>query len=145
MICEHMATMRQKRAAKILAGNVGKSVGQAMREAGYSEVTADTPSKLTKSKSWKELMDEFLPKDKVARVHAELLDAEDIVIIKHKGKIIRERVPDNSTRKGAVDMSYKLRGEYAPDRFELTKRKYQEIPDDELAAKIEELTKKRKK
>lgn len=41
----------------------GGHVSKAMRAAGYSEATIHTPQKLTESKTWLELVDEYLPDD----------------------------------------------------------------------------------
>ena len=65
-------------AEKVLAGKDGKSVGAAMREVGYSENYADNPQKLTKSKTWKELMKEFLPDDLIAETHHSLLKSATV-------------------------------------------------------------------
>lgn len=52
-----MSTIKQQRAAEILVEN-GGNVSKAMRDAGYTDQTAKTPSKLTKSKGFMELMDD---------------------------------------------------------------------------------------
>ena len=44
------------------------------------------------------------------------------------------QVPDTKSRKDAIDMAYKRKGDYAPDKIELTKRKYQDLTNAELAA-----------
>lgn len=44
------------------------------------------------------------------------------------------QVPDCRSRKDAIDMAYKRKGDYAPDKIELTKRKYQDLSNAELAA-----------
>ena len=55
-------TTKQGKAIKKILEKGGKiSVSKAMREAGYSEKTAKNPKHLTNSKTWKELMKEFLP------------------------------------------------------------------------------------
>lgn len=47
-----MTTDKQKRAVQIYLENPGKSVGAAMREAGYSEATAKNPKDLTQTDAW---------------------------------------------------------------------------------------------
>lgn len=69
-----MATARQKVAAKKVVEN-GGNVSQAMIEAGYSPNTAHTPQKLTESKGWEELMEEFLSDKELQEKHRELLNA----------------------------------------------------------------------
>lgn len=129
-------TARQKRAAKLLVENGGKSVSKAMRDAGYSEQTAKSPHKLTKSKAWPALMEEFLPQEKVAAAHAELLEAEDTVFIPRGKKILERKRPDFRARKAGIDMAHKLRGNYAPEQIELSRRKFQDMSDKELAENI---------
>lgn len=68
-----MATELQKRAVMNLVGN-GGTVANAMREAGYSENTINTPQKLTESVGFKELMDIYLPEDKLLRALEEDID-----------------------------------------------------------------------
>lgn len=50
------------------------------------------------------------------------------------GKIAFFQAPDAKSRKDALDMAYKIKGAYAPDKIELTKRKYQDLSNAELAA-----------
>lgn len=73
---------RQLKLQKLLEENVGldkpKTMGEMLLEAGYSESVADTPSKVTKGKSWQELMDQYLPDDKLAEVHQGLLNSTKI-------------------------------------------------------------------
>lgn len=44
--------------------------------------------------------------------------------------------PENRSRRDAVDMAYKLKGRYAPDRVEISKRKFEDLSNAELAALI---------
>lgn len=48
------------------------------------------------------------------------------------GAIAFFQSPDSKSRREAVDMAYKLKGRYAPEQFELTKRKYQDLTNAEL-------------
>jgi hypothetical protein len=41
--------------------------------------------------------------------------------------------PDTKSRRDAVDMAYKRKGDYAAEKIELTKRKYQDLSNKELA------------
>ena len=50
------------------------------------------------------------------------------------GKVAYYQAPDNRSRKDAIDMAYKLKGKYAPEQVELTKRKYQDLSNSELIA-----------
>ena len=53
-----MATSKQKKAVDKLVEN-GGNVSKAMEAAGYSKATAKTPQKLTESKGFMELLDEY--------------------------------------------------------------------------------------
>jgi hypothetical protein len=55
-----MATERQNTAVKELSENIGngKSMGEIMKVAGYSKITAKTPQRLTESKGFKQLCNE---------------------------------------------------------------------------------------
>jgi divalent metal cation (Fe/Co/Zn/Cd) transporter len=93
-----MATERQKRVfQKIL--EKPRPIGTVMREEGYSENTIVDPQNLTKSKGWKELMEQYLPDDKLAKKHDQLLEHEE-----------------GNIQVKALDMAYKLKGSYAPDK-----------------------------
>lgn len=70
-----MATMKQKLAFSKLAGKVGKSVGSAMRESGYTAITSNTPKKLTESKGFQELLHLYAPNDLLVRVGLDALSA----------------------------------------------------------------------
>lgn len=55
-------TIKQASAINKMVEN-GGNASKAMRDSGYSKNTAKTPSKLTKSKSYTELLEETLPND----------------------------------------------------------------------------------
>lgn len=134
----YMPSLRAKKAVKILVENRGASVSDAMRKAGYSEKTAKNPANLTKSKSWPELLQQYIPQEKVAAAHAALFEAEDVVFIPKGGKILERRRPDHTARKAAVEMGHKLHGNFAPEQLEVSKRKYQNMTNAELAALIKQ-------
>ena len=62
-----MATAKQKRAVEKMVENGGKDnpqpVGEILREVGYSEAIAKNPQKITESKGFKKLLDEYIPDD----------------------------------------------------------------------------------
>lgn len=91
-----MITIRQKRFLKL----VGKSrtEGEAMIKAGYAPNTAIKPSQVKKSKGWKQLLDQYLPDEKLLGVHDELLDSKQ-----------------DQIRLGAVGLGYKVKGKLAPE------------------------------
>lgn len=93
-----MPTIKQKKAFKEITEN-HRSVSAAMREVGYDESTATKPSNLTDSKGWAELMETYLPDDELAKKHKQFLNSD------------REEIGIK-----ALDLSYKLKGSYAPDK-----------------------------
>lgn len=106
-----MATRRQKKAIAILAEN-GGIVSDAMRRAGYSEISAATPKKLTESKAFKSLA-ERIPDDLLDKVHLEGLQATQARFTP-EGELIH--LPDYATRHKYLDTGHKLKGDYAPDK-----------------------------
>ncbi len=127
-------------------GNIGtKSDAQVMRDAGYSESYANNPKQFKSSKSFTQMLDEILPDEDTLNKHAELLNSrrldhmtfptkvEDEVIAELLASVncvLRKIVHgeqakhayfwamDNRARKDALDMLYKLKGKYAPEKFE---------------------------
>lgn len=120
-----MATARQKKALAILAENGGKSVSAAMRAAGYSPVTAASPSKLTKSKSWDELVEEYLPDTLLAPKINEGMDAIRVVSSLNTGKQASAatsdfiEVPDYLVRHKYIETALKIKGKLV-DRKDIT-------------------------
>lgn len=137
-----MPTIRQKKAFKKVVEN-GGIVSTAMIEAGYSPNTAKTPQKLTNSQAWKELIEEHLSDVELAKRHKELLDqvkyeyfvfpkkmddeeiqdkvkavGVELIVIEmgEKGKYAFYKTIDAVARKSALDMAYKLKGSYAPEK-----------------------------
>jgi len=98
-----MATLKQQKAFKE-AGVNGGNISQAMKTAGYSESVSKRTDKLTNTKGWQELVEEYLPDSELARVHQEGLRATNI------------DKPDFSVRHKYLDTAYKLKGSYAPER-----------------------------
>lgn len=74
----------------------GGNMGKAMIEAGYSPMTAKTPSKLTKSRGWQELMEFAFPDEWIARTQRELLKAATLsykdVSVNTDDKILRKEL-----------------------------------------------------
>lgn len=70
----------------------GGTVAEAMRDAGYSENTLHTPAKLTESEGFQELMNIYLPEDKLLRALESDIDEK----------------PKN--RKAELELAFKLRG-----------------------------------
>lgn len=91
-------TIKQKLAAKKVLENTGRPMGQIMEEVGYKPGSVKNPQQLTESKGWKELMDKYLPDDKILDVHDQLLDSK------------RDEI-----RLGAVGLGYKVKGKLQPE------------------------------
>lgn len=111
-----MASIRQKKAVKRLIENGGKSLSQAMVDVGYSPGYAHNPHKIKNTKSWNELMKEYLPEEDLAKIHQEQLHAEKLQPIGGKTKVVK----DNDARLRALDLGYKIRGLYAPKKISIT-------------------------
>ena len=93
-----MPTIKQKAAFQEITEN-HRSVSDAMRVVGYDPDTASKPKNLTASKGWQELVEQYLPDSLLAQKHNEFLNDEERTIgIK------------------ALDLAYKLKGSYAPDK-----------------------------
>ena len=136
-----MATIRQKKAFKAVLK--GSTISGAMVKAGYSATTATTTGKLTKTKGWNELMQQHIPDSSLAEAHREMLEQKEVnyfvfpklmtdeEITEHvesnglevinicpsdKGKLAFYSIINANARKSALDMAYKLKGKYAPDK-----------------------------
>lgn len=72
-----MATLKQKKALKEVGVN-GGNISKAMKKAGYSDSVSKRTDKLTQTKGWKELMEQYLPDDMLAQKHQELLNSTGI-------------------------------------------------------------------
>jgi len=117
-------TQKQKRASELLVGN-GGNVTQAMIDAGYSPETAHTPGKLTNSKGFKELVEVYIPDDKLLQKHQEALEANRqigaMILIDADGEVIKKEnegmieVPDHQVRLKAVELGYKVKGKLSTD------------------------------
>lgn len=86
--------MKQQMVAENLLDNAG-NVSKTMLKVGYSPKSAKDPQRLTKSKSWPELLEKYFPDDKLLDKHNEILDSEDSL-----------------PRLRALDMAYKLKNKY---------------------------------
>ena len=135
-------SIRIRRVFKRVMESKGKiSVSQAMRDEGYPSTTTHNPQQLTRSKTWQELLQTFLPEEGLIRTHRSLMNAfhlghqvfplsiedEDIVdllastectVVKiqygEQAKHVYFWAPDNMARDRALDKAYKLTGKYAP-------------------------------
>lgn len=95
-------TQRQKRLVHKISENLGKSMGDAMREVGYSEEYANNPQQLTRTKGWKDLSEQLLP---------------DANLLQRLKRIINNK-NDNIAIKG-LDTGFKIRDKYAPQKIQI--------------------------
>jgi len=113
-----MATAKQKGVFNKMVEN-GGNMGKAMREAGYSESMAKNPQKLTRSKGFQELMDKNGLDDlALVKKHKELLEAKKIIRTFKKDGNKTEIEEPNQIAVRALDIAYKVKGLYAPQKVE---------------------------
>ena len=109
-----MATIKQKKAFKEVV-NGGSTLSGAMIRAGYSLSTSKRTDKLTNTKGWQELLNEFLPDSILAKKHREGLEATtkrpQIIDRDSRGQPIYEYIKetDYSTRHKYLETAYKLK------------------------------------
>lgn len=103
-----MATIKQKLAVKKIIEN-HRSVSAAMRDAGYKNTTATVPKNLTKSKGFNELVEEYLPDEKLLKAPNEALEATKW------NDFTGEREQDHTTRLKASELGLKIKGRLQPD------------------------------
>lgn len=124
----NMATTKQKMALTKLSENVRKSgkkpgnLGAALKAAGYSESVCKSPQRVTKSKGWTELLDEYFPGYLVLERHRKLLDNEDPKVVSR-----------------ALDMAYKLRGSYNSNTTNQITSQFQDWTDEDLESELKRL------
>lgn len=118
-------TNKQKLAAKKLLENTGMPVGQAMAEVGYKPGSVKNPQQLTESKGFQELMEQYLPDEKVLAAHEAGLEATKTsnaaILLTKDGQTVRAEeqglieVPDHPTRLKAVELAYKVKKKIGND------------------------------
>ena len=94
---------------------------KAILSAGYSQSVANTPSNITNTKSWRELLDEQVP---------------DTLLVTRLSKNIKSKQVSGSNT--ALDMAYKLKGKYAPTQVNINDPTA-ELSDVQLQAEIDKL------
>lgn len=122
------------------------TLGKLMREVGYSDKFSLQPSRVTKSKTFQELLNKYLPDDTIAEVHGDALKAsqlshyifpkseddetirqtiesvEGCKLIKIRQKLNWKRAyfqaPDTNNRLKAIAEAYKVKGLYPAEKHE---------------------------
>lgn len=85
----------------------------AMLSVGYSASMAKNPERLTKTKTFQDLMEKYLPEKNLMKKHKEFLNSKRIIKTYQRGdlKEVTEETDPNAVK--ALDMAYKLKGKYA--------------------------------
>lgn len=131
--------IRQKKVLKEMLANDGK-LEPAVRKAGYSKNYARA-GRFQKTKTWKDLLEEYLPDDELQKKHKQLLNQK--TKLRFKGVEIGE-VDETDVQAKALDMAYKLKGKYAPEKFQNVSP-YEDMTLEELNEEIEKIERKLKK
>lgn len=149
---------RQKKSVLIRVESLGTiSETQLLKQAGYSPSYAAS-GQFKKTKSFKALLEEYMPDETILRSHMGLMnsrrldhmtfplkieDDEIQELLASVNCVLRKVVhseqakhayfwsPDNRARKDAIDMLYKLKGSYSPEKFEDVS-KFKDMTDEEL-------------
>ena len=100
------ANPRIKRVFTKKLESVGKPLGQIMREEGYADNTADNPQRVTETKSWEMLLEEYLPDDLLTKTAQEGLKATQVkTSFTEPDKVI----PDYSVRQRYLETTLKMK------------------------------------
>lgn len=137
------AKIKHRKILKAMVEGGGKSISASGREIGYKEAYLKS-GKISKTKSWQQLLEEYLPDGKLAKVHNDLLDAKSIdhyvfpaktpdekiheafndfgfkvmkIMKAQQKKRVYFAVPDNNARAKALQMAYELKQKYGEDPF----------------------------
>lgn len=129
-----MAILKQKELLKKIVENSRKpaseqkSVRQVIKSAGYSQRMADHPSEVIKTKSWKELVETEIPKDKVLQ------------------KLLENAFQGRSIHgsNNAIDSLLKIFGGYSPTKVSMTTPE-DDMSDEELDRQLAEIEKEKEK
>lgn len=103
--------IRQRRAIKEMVENGGNQY-QALKKAGYSDNYASDPKKIRNTKSWQQLLDEYLPDELLTKVANEGLSATSV---DKNGMIIN----DYGVRQRYLETSLKMKSKIS-DKVEVT-------------------------
>lgn len=158
--------LRQSKVLKKLSENVlnpdgtKKTRQQIMKEEGYSDSYAKTGN-IKGTKSWADLLEEYLPDEELGKHHKLLMNASKIgsqtfsmgvkdeeiievvnsfgfevmkiLFVKGLGKVAYYPIPDNIAKKYALEMAHKLKQKYGDITI---RHKFGELSDEELEAEL---------
>jgi uncharacterized protein YdaT len=97
---------RIKKVFKKVVENGGIGIGKAMIEEGYSPNTAKSPTKVTETKSWEILLEEYLPDDLLTKVTKEGLEA---TMVKTSLTEPDRTLPDYAVRQRYLETALKMK------------------------------------
>lgn len=129
-----MATEKQKAVARKIVETHG-SVSGAMRSVGYKDKTAKNPKNLTESKGWAELMDQYYPDDKIAKIQQKMLKASILRTMEFDYSLdersIRKIVKSSGGKVSHIQV-FEPGGGKGKKKFSGSKRVYFTIPDQRI-------------
>lgn len=108
-------------------GQKGMSIGKIMREAGYSPETSKKPYRLTRSKGFQQLLEEYLPDDMIAKAHQDLFNAHKV-----DHYVFPASVSDDWIKKTVKEWGFKLTKIAKNEQW---KRAYYSMPDHAIRTK----------
>jgi len=139
------------------------SMKEALRANGYSKSVQEKPSTVTKTESWKQMLDRVLPESKLLDIHGkqlqswklqsmlfqkqvndddiyELMETVQCVVKKiveiPTGKLAFYIQPDNQSRNKALELGLKLHKRLTDKVEVIDKTPYAQLSDQELAERI---------
>jgi len=99
-----------------MEGKEDKDKKQILESVGYGRI-ARHPKRIVESKGYLEVLNKFLPDDLLAEKHKELLTVPIITKTTRQGEFIsREESLDVQAISKGLDMAYKVKGSYAPEK-----------------------------
>jgi len=154
--------IKHKRVLKYMTDNLC-SMKEALAACGYSKSIQNKPAQVTGTKSWKQLLNQYLPEDKLLKIHEqqmnswklqsmlfskqvkdedifELMETVNCVVKKvveiPTGKLVFYITPDNQSRNKALEMGLKLHKKLT-DKVEIKDTTpFTQLSDQELAERI---------
>jgi len=153
-----------KALSEIVGRNKGKkkiTMGKLMLDAGYSLAYSQSPERLTKNKTFQELLEQYLPDDLLTNNHSSIIDAKSIdhrtfplamsdeemteVIESVAGCVVQKIqhgdkanhiwywTPDNTNRLNAIKEAYKIKNKYPAEQLDIKATiKFEDLDDEEL-------------
>ena len=128
-----MPTLRQQKAVQLISENIRNkglgaisSLGSLLTEAGYSKSVAKKPKLVTQSEGFKDLLDKEVNRfDQLIKLqHLHLIQQSDNLSVSAK----------------AIDMYYKLSGQYDNEKTQDEMRPFRDLSEEELDRMIDEET-----